>query len=100
MARTTDALKIIDGLVGEDARLRAEIGQEFLDSQVARMIYEARTRAGLSREQLADLVGTKPSTIASLECSNDRGPSLSMLRRIAAALDGRIEVRFIPSRSA
>jgi transcriptional regulator with XRE-family HTH domain len=59
-------------------------------------IYTLRTEAGLTQEQLATLIGTKGSSIARLESADYEGHSLSMLRRIAEALDMRIEVHFIP----
>ena len=57
-----------------------------------------RTQAGLSQRQLAKLVGTTASVICLLEDADYQGHSLSMLRRIATALDRRIEIRFVPVR--
>jgi len=59
------------------------------------MIYEARTRAKLSQRQLAELVGTRQPVIARLEDADYRGHSLSMLQRIARALNKRLDVRFV-----
>jgi DNA-binding XRE family transcriptional regulator len=59
--------------------------------QVARL----RIRRGLTQARLAELVGVQEATIARLE-SGGRIPSLSLLRRIAAALDARIELRLLP----
>jgi transcriptional regulator with XRE-family HTH domain len=59
--------------------------------QVARL----RIRRGLTQKQLAELVGTRQSSIARLE----RGvtpPSLSFLSKVAAALGARVEVRLSP----
>ncbi|NLX21224.1 MAG: transcriptional regulator, partial [Phycisphaerae bacterium] len=41
--------------------------------------------------------GTTPSVISRLEDADYQGHSLSMLRRIAAALNQRVEIRFIPA---
>jgi transcriptional regulator with XRE-family HTH domain len=57
-----------------------------------------RTKAGLSQRQLAKLVGTTASVICLLEDADYQGHSLSMLRRIAAALNHRVEIRFMPVR--
>jgi transcriptional regulator with XRE-family HTH domain len=54
----------------------------------------------MSQKRLAELVGTTPSVISRLESDDYRGHSLAMLRRIAAALDRRVEVRFVPIRGA
>lgn len=66
------------------------------DDEVARKIYELRSRSGLTQRQLAKLVGTTASVICLLEDADYEGHSLSMLRRIAAALNKRVEIRFVP----
>jgi ribosome-binding protein aMBF1 (putative translation factor) len=63
---------------------------------VARQILQLRTDAGLSQRQLAKLVGTTASVICRLEDADYEGHSLAMLRRIAAALRQRVEIRFVP----
>ena len=96
MGKTKDALKIIDRITGEDQELKRLIAEETVNAQVARMIYEARTKAGLTQGELAKLVGTRPSVIARLEEASFEGHPLTMLQRIAAALDKRLEIRFLP----
>ncbi len=97
---TRNAVEILDRLTGEDTELREMIAAEKDNVQVAGQIYDARTRAGLTQKQLAELVGTRQSTIARLEDADYEGHSLSMLRRIAESLDQRLEVRFVPHRAA
>jgi ribosome-binding protein aMBF1 (putative translation factor) len=98
MPRTTkDAGKILDDLTGEDPELRKMIAEETLNARVARLIYDARTRAGLTQTQLAELIDTKQSVIARLEDADYGGHSLSMLQRIAEALGQRLEVSFVPA---
>jgi ribosome-binding protein aMBF1 (putative translation factor) len=63
---------------------------------VARKILQLRTEARLSQRQLAKLVGTTASVICRLEDADYEGHSLAMLRRIAAALQQRVEIRFVP----
>ena len=94
---TTDAVEILhrryiagrpdQGAALENARLNAAIAQA---------IYDLRTRAGLTQKQLAELVGTAHSVISRLEDSDYEGHSLRMLQRISAALNRRVEVRFVP----
>jgi DNA-binding XRE family transcriptional regulator len=58
--------------------------------QIARL----RIQRGLTQAQLAEMVGTRQPSIARLENGNSI-PSLSFLKRIADALDARIELRLI-----
>ena len=69
------------------------------NDEVARKLYQLRTQAGLSQRELAKLVGTTASVICRLEDADYEGHSLPMLRRIAAALDRRVEIRFMPLHS-
>jgi ribosome-binding protein aMBF1 (putative translation factor) len=98
--KTLDAIEILDHLTGDDPELREMIAEEAVHAQVARMIYEARTAAGLTQKQLAGLIGTQQSTIARLEDADYQGHSLGMLLRIAEALHQNLEVRFVPNRAA
>jgi ribosome-binding protein aMBF1 (putative translation factor) len=68
------------------------------NDEVARKILRLRTQAGLSQRELAKLVGTTASVICRLEDADYEGHSLPLLRRIAAALDRRVEIRFMPLR--
>ncbi len=93
--KTKNALEIIDSkLVRGDDKLEDMIAAESLNLRVAQMIYDARTKAGLTQEQLAQLVGTSQSSIARLEDADYEGHSLSMLNRIAKALGKRIRIQF------
>ena len=95
--RTRDANQILDQVTGDDEELKRLIAEETLNAEVARLIYNARTAAGLTQTQLADLIGTKQPVIARLEDADYGGHSLSMLQRIADALNQRIEINFVPT---
>ena len=82
---------------GQPERL-AEIEDARASAAVARNVYELRTRAKLTQKELAARVGTTPSVISRLEDDDYDGHSLAMLRRIAAALNKRVEVRFVAPR--
>ncbi len=92
--KTKDAVRILDSVTGEDRELEARIEKEMLNARISMMIYDARTKAGLSQAKLAKLVGTSQSVIARLENAEYRGHSLSMLQRIATALGRGIDVRW------
>ena len=94
MAKTSDALKIIDSLTGDDSEMENLIREASLNAIVAQLIYEARTARGLTQKQLADRVGTKQSAIARLEDADYDGHSLSMLQKIAGALNQKVEIKF------
>ncbi len=96
---TTDAVKIIHRRYFEGKPERLKILEEArADDEVARKIFELRTKAGLTQSQLGKLIGTTASVICRLEDADYEGHSLAMLRRIATALNQRIEIRFIPIR--
>jgi len=95
-SRTTDAVAILDKMIGDDPAQRALIEDEVANLRIAQLVYDARTRAGLTQMQLAKLVGTTQPVIARLEDADYRGHSLRMLRRIATALKKDLEIRFVP----
>jgi ribosome-binding protein aMBF1 (putative translation factor) len=97
MAKTKNALKILDRITGKDPKLRKMIEEATINAHVARLIYQARTRARLTQAQLAHLIGTTQSVVARLEDAEYRGHSLTMLQRVAEALDRRLEIRLAPT---
>jgi transcriptional regulator with XRE-family HTH domain len=64
---------------------------------LASLVIEARSRAKLTQAELAVRMGTSQSTIARLE-SGKAAPSLSTLRRVAAATGNRLAIAFEPVR--
>jgi ribosome-binding protein aMBF1 (putative translation factor) len=93
---TTDAIEIIHRRYyeGKPDRLR-ELEEARVEDEVARKIYALRTKAGLSQRELAKRVGTSASAICRLEDADYEGHSLAMLKRIAEALNKRVEIRFV-----
>lgn len=95
--KTSDAVGILHKRFYEGKPKRiAELEQVRADDAVARKIVDLRTKAGLSQRDLAKLVGTTASAICRLEDADYEGHSMAMLNRIAAALDKRVEIRFVP----
>lgn len=95
--KTTDAVEILyNRYVKDDPKILAELEQIQADNDVARKIYDLRTKAGLSQRELAKLVGTTAPVICRLEDADYEGHSMAMLNRIAAALNKRVEIRFLP----
>jgi ribosome-binding protein aMBF1 (putative translation factor) len=96
MAKTNDALKILKQMTANNSETEEMIQESSLNVELAQLIYTARTQAGLTQQQLADLSGIKQSVIARLEDADYEGHLLSMLYRIAQALNQRLEVHLIP----
>lgn len=95
----SEALKFTyDRCVGNDPERMAMLEEELSNAEVASQIYKLRTTAGLSQRELAKRVGTTASVICRLENADYEGHSLSMLKRIATALEKRVEVRFISAK--
>lgn len=87
---------LYDRFIAGDPEQVASYEKALADSEVAGAIYTLRTEAGLSQRELAARVGTTASVICRLEDADYQGHSLSMLRRVAAALGRRVEIRFPP----
>jgi len=90
--KTSDAVDILHGMVGDDVQARKLLDKARVNARVAQLIYDARTKAGLTQAQLAERIGTKQPVIARLEDADYAGHSLSMLQRVAAALGRQLDV--------
>jgi len=99
MAKTRDLAKVLRKKLASNPALRAEVEKERFNSEIARQILVAREQAGLTQEQLARLSGTHQSAIARLEDADYGGHSLSMLWKIAGALNKRLSLTFRPAKS-
>jgi DNA-binding XRE family transcriptional regulator len=96
---TTDAVEILYRRQFQGRPERLEILEEArANEEIARKVLGLRTQAGLTQAQLGKLIGTTASVICRLEDADYEGHSLAMLRRVAAALNRRVEIRFVPIR--
>ena len=87
-----------DRYIGTDSARIESFEAELVNAELARKIHDLRTDAGLTQKQLADRVGTTASVISRLEDAEYQGHSLAMLRRIAAGLGKKLEIRFVSAR--
>jgi len=96
---TSDAVEVLHRRFyqGKPGRLK-NLEEARANGEIARKIHELRTAAGLTQTQLAKLIGTTASVVCRLEDADYEGHSLGMLRRIGAALNQRVEIRFVPMR--
>lgn len=89
----TNAAKILHRrYVKDDPERKASLREERVNAQVAQLIHDLRTEAGLSQKDLAELIATTQSVISRLEDADYNGHSLTMLNRIATALNQRLTV--------
>ena len=92
---TTNALEIIRRRMTKKDKNWEERVRKYEDAfEIAQQIYDLRAARGFSQKELADLVGTTASVICRLEDADYRGHTMNMLRRIAQALNCRVEVSF------
>lgn len=63
--------------------------------EIAKQIMEARIKRKISQEKLAKRMGTGQAVISRLENANAR-PSLSLIRRLADALNLKVKLHFTP----
>lgn len=98
---TSDAVEIVHrrSYEGKPGRLK-NLEEARANEEIARKIHELRETAALTQAQLAKLIGTTASVICRLEDADYEGHSLAMLRRIAGALNQRVEIRFLPIRQS
>jgi DNA-binding XRE family transcriptional regulator len=95
--KTSDALEILDDIFrADDPSFKEELESELENCRIARQIYDLRQQAGLTQKQLAQKAETTQSVISRLESADYDGHSMAMLRRIAKALNQRVEIVFIP----
>ncbi len=85
-------LKTLRAELLADATTRAEYDALAPEFETARELVAARSRAGLTQEEVALRMGTTQSTVARLE-SGKRPPSLRSVQRYAQAVGARAVLR-------
>lgn len=56
--KTTDAIRILDGMMGDDPALQQLLTAARVNARVAQLLYDLRTQAGLSQAELARRAGS------------------------------------------
>lgn len=79
----------------KDPEVKVEYEKLQPEFAVLEAILKVRMKKGLTQKKVARRMKTKQSAIARLESGN-ANPSLNFLQRLAAALDSRLEIRFVP----
>lgn len=89
--KTKDALEIIQMRLDKNPSLKKTYLEEERNYHIACKIREYRKASGLTQKNLAQLIGTKQSVISRLENAEYEGHSFAILKKIASALDIRVE---------
>ena len=92
--------ELYEELVGDDAAAQEEFEEGLVNIEAAQLLYDMRGKAGLSQRELARRVGTTASAINRLESADYDGHTVAMVRRIATALNRRLELRAVPIKMA
>jgi len=95
MGTTKNLADVIRRKLASDSALASAVEHERVNANIGAIIFEARTQAGLTQEELADRVGMRQSAIARLEDADYDGHSMKTLERIASVLGKRIEIAFV-----
>lgn len=77
----------------KDPEFRAEYDKLQPEFAVIRAVLDARMKNGVTQKALAKKIGTKQSVISRLE-SGRANPSVAFLKRLAAALNANLEIKF------
>jgi Helix-turn-helix. len=72
----------------------AESADEY---RLVRELLAARSRAGLTQEQVAESMGTTKSAVSRLEAVGRHSPSVTTLKKYAEAVGCGVEVRLVPA---
>jgi len=65
--------------------------------RLAREMLTARSRLGLTQEEVAGLMGTTKSAVSRLEATGKHAPSLATLKKYAQAVGCQLEIKLIPN---
>jgi len=76
----------------EDLEVAAEYKRLEPRYQLISQLIEARTKRGLTQQQLAEKIGTKQSAVARLEAGSIN-PSVGFLEKIAQALGSKLIIQ-------
>ncbi|NTW28169.1 MAG: transcriptional regulator [Coriobacteriia bacterium] len=63
---------------------------------LVRELLNARYKAGLTQEAVAERMGTTKSAVSRLEASGKHSPSMSTLKKYAEAVGHHVEIKLVP----
>ncbi|MBI3956012.1 helix-turn-helix transcriptional regulator [Candidatus Gottesmanbacteria bacterium] len=77
----------------KNPHFKAEYDKQQPEFAVIEAVIKARMKKSVTQEELAEKVGTKQSVISRLETGRGN-PSVAFLKKLAEALNTRLEIRF------
>lgn len=80
----------------QDAAFRKEYEALQLERDITMSLVRARKEAGLTQAELSEKTGISQADISRLE-NGTRNPSLSLLNRIAEAVNSTLRIEFVPN---
>lgn len=95
-----DALTVMTKMFGAEAGWTKGVADATAAAEIAEEVYGLRERHGLTQLALATLIGSSQSAVARMEDGEYRGHSISVLRRMAAAVGEQVSFKFIASTPA
>ena len=89
----------------EKALANSEVKKEYealyLAYDLRKKLIAIRKTAGLTQEELAEILSTKKSNISRLEnVSSSSSPKLSTIEKYAQAVGYKVEINFVPIKSS
>lgn len=91
--------KTLDDVIlefSQDAEFKLLFEKEIEINQIANLVYELRTRAGLTQTELAKKANITQPVLARLESGrNTRVPTLTLLLKVAQATGKKLNLTFV-----
>jgi transcriptional regulator with XRE-family HTH domain len=96
MKKISPAARLVGRRFNADPEYQEMLAEARVRAQVSQAIYDARSAAGLSQQELGERIGTSQPAIARLEDGDYDRHSVAVLRRIADALNLTLSIQFDP----
>jgi predicted transcriptional regulator len=90
-------LQILTEELLQDPEFRKEYEALQPEMDITRAILDARIRAGMTQMELSEKSGISQADISRLE-KGTRNPSISLLKRLAEAMDSTLRIEFVPKK--
>lgn len=92
----SDLQKLTEELM-QNPEFRKEYEALQPEMDITRAILDARIRAGMTQMELSEKSGISQADISRLE-KGTRNPSISLLKRLAEAMDSTLRIEFVPKK--